>query len=482
MKIKSLLFTVVLATAVFGFTGLVNAQSLTVNQILAQIASLTAQLKALQNQGATPASWCYTFNTDFGIGATTPRGTSFSGDLSALQTALTKEGINTAEGQYTTFNEDVAAAVVQYQQKYGIRASGWVGPKTRKKLNSLYGCGITSPNQPTCSNLYWFDNTSSNNCQTTKQFCGAYMYYGLQTFNTQQDCLNGLNISSTTVVNGVCGSVNGITTSTSPTANLCSLGTASTVSNNSGLGYWQWQCAGGRGGLSANCSAPVFNTNQPIITPANQTVASNQNITFNFSYPANTTTAVINSNCPTGVIGGTCGGDHSVLNNNNYVAVFNNSTSQNQTVTVTYSTISSGVGYNATASVIVLPLSSQPVISYLSPTSASPGTSVTIYGTNLLNANTITLYPNDNHNNGTNINASAADNNGTNEVFVIPQSLASGNYSLAVWAQGSQVSSNEVSLTVTSSGVGYNASQDSLASISNAIANIMQQIKTLSGK
>ena len=46
-----------------------------------------------------------------------------------------------------------------------------------------------------CSNLYWFDNL--NRCsQEPKQFCGAYMYYGLQTFKTKEECLNGWSISS----------------------------------------------------------------------------------------------------------------------------------------------------------------------------------------------------------------------------------------------------------------------------------------------
>ena len=41
----------------------------------------------------------------------------------------------------------------------------------------------------TCSNLYWFD-TANKICQSQRQFCGVYMYQGLQTFNDQQTCLN----------------------------------------------------------------------------------------------------------------------------------------------------------------------------------------------------------------------------------------------------------------------------------------------------
>ena len=53
-------------------------------------------------------------------------------------------------------------------------------------------------------------------------------------------------------VNGTCGSSNGGSLTSAPTANLCSAGTASTVS---GSGPWSWSCAGSNGGTTASCSA-----------------------------------------------------------------------------------------------------------------------------------------------------------------------------------------------------------------------------------
>lgn len=41
-----------------------------------------------------------------------------------------------------------------------------------------------------CKNLYWIDNTNKTCSQ--KEFCGAYMYYGLYTFETKERCLNFL--------------------------------------------------------------------------------------------------------------------------------------------------------------------------------------------------------------------------------------------------------------------------------------------------
>lgn len=52
---------------------------------------------------------------------------------------------------------------------------------------------IPNPNPtPQCSSLYWIDNTNKT-CESPKQFCGTFMYYGLQTFSNQQDCLNVVN-------------------------------------------------------------------------------------------------------------------------------------------------------------------------------------------------------------------------------------------------------------------------------------------------
>lgn len=53
-------------------------------------------------------------------------------------------------------------------------------------------------------------------------------------------------------VSGQCGSRNGTSVSTRPTADLCATGTASSVSGN---GPWSWTCTGTNGGSSATCSA-----------------------------------------------------------------------------------------------------------------------------------------------------------------------------------------------------------------------------------
>lgn len=59
---------------------------------------------------------------------------------------------------------------------------------------------------------------------------------------------------TTTAVNGACGTAAGQTFSSAPTANLCSAGTASPVTN---PGSWTWSCNGNYGGTNASCTATV---------------------------------------------------------------------------------------------------------------------------------------------------------------------------------------------------------------------------------
>ncbi|HOS88114.1 MAG TPA: PKD domain-containing protein, partial [Candidatus Pacearchaeota archaeon] len=58
--------------------------------------------------------------------------------------------------------------------------------------------------------------------------------------------------SCTVPVNGQCGSSDGQSFTSQPTTNLCSQGTASSVS---GSGPWYWTCQGSNGGSTASCSA-----------------------------------------------------------------------------------------------------------------------------------------------------------------------------------------------------------------------------------
>lgn len=64
-----------------------------------------------------------------------------------------------------------------------------------------------------------------------------------------------------TPVDGQCGSANGAVLDVAPTTNLCSAGSASAVS---GSGPWLWSCNGTNGGTTASCSAPASQANGQI--------------------------------------------------------------------------------------------------------------------------------------------------------------------------------------------------------------------------
>ena len=59
----------------------------------------------------------------------------------------------------------------------------------------------------------------------------------------------------TSTTNGICGFANGVATSNAPTTNLCLSGVVSAIS---GSGPWSWTCNGSNGGSNDSCSAPVI--------------------------------------------------------------------------------------------------------------------------------------------------------------------------------------------------------------------------------
>ena len=88
--------------------------------------------------------------------------------------------------------------------------------------------------------------------------------------------------SGSSSVNGACGSSNGATTSAKPTANLCTAGTASTIT---GSGPWSWTCAGSNGGSTASCSDKLA------ATPVNGACGSANGTTVSAKPTANLCTA-----------------------------------------------------------------------------------------------------------------------------------------------------------------------------------------------
>jgi hypothetical protein len=72
-----------------------------------------------------------------------------------------------------------------------------------------------------------------------------------------------VNVSAA-VINGQCGSANGVPTSTAPQNNLCLAGSASSVT---GSGPFNWSCSGLNGGSNASCSAPLYTPGSTVELP-----------------------------------------------------------------------------------------------------------------------------------------------------------------------------------------------------------------------
>ncbi len=102
-----------------------------------------------------PVVFCHNFNQNLKFGDDLDE--NGNGDMKYLKQVLRMEGFtqDLSESRNTLhalFGESTAEAVVSFQKKYGISQTGFVGPITRAKMNSLYGCGNSNSTTITCAN------------------------------------------------------------------------------------------------------------------------------------------------------------------------------------------------------------------------------------------------------------------------------------------------------------------------------------------
>lgn len=129
---------------------------------------------ATSTETSTPVQWCYNFKTNLKI--------KMGGiQVENLQIALEKErfSISKSEKDKKYFGESTASAVSGFQQKYkkeilaplGLQhETGFVGPATRAKLNSLYGCAVVIPVPTPIANI----TTSTSKWEANIGLCGVY--------------------------------------------------------------------------------------------------------------------------------------------------------------------------------------------------------------------------------------------------------------------------------------------------------------------
>ncbi len=109
----------------------VRSSPFTATSQTASALSAVDGLMARNPASQTQASFKYFWDKDLQIGSPYP------GDIKALQTALMKEGVYAGEITGGFYNQTYTA-VKDFQTKYGINATGYVGFITRARLNELY--------------------------------------------------------------------------------------------------------------------------------------------------------------------------------------------------------------------------------------------------------------------------------------------------------------------------------------------------------
>jgi hypothetical protein len=208
----------------------------------------------------------YTFNitgvTDLNGNPMTPATSTFTTGTSYYYTQLTATAASPANGTTTTgipttmsitFATAVDPVLVTSSQIYLRTHNTQTTVPTTLSFSSDYTTVYLTPTTPLAEStiydiVYWPNNW--------------YLYDISGNPNYQYGVESTFTTGTVAAVNGACGSANGSSFSAAPTANLCSAGTASAITN---PGSWTWSCNGQYGGTNASCSATVTGT--PACTP-----------------------------------------------------------------------------------------------------------------------------------------------------------------------------------------------------------------------
>lgn len=179
-------------------------------------------------------------------------------------------------------NGGAAAACIAPRKADGFCGASHGGSFDKMPTTGLCGGGYASavtgdgPWNWTCSGLYGGDAATCSATRVVNAVCGPATLSGHRKAPADQLCSVGqassvvgsgpwswscsgshggsqVACSSPVVIDGSCGSVNGVALPSAPSENLCSKGKPSLVS---GDGPWMWSCLGSDGGESETCTAP----------------------------------------------------------------------------------------------------------------------------------------------------------------------------------------------------------------------------------
>ena len=204
----------------------------------------------------------YTFNvagvTDIGgnvaSGTTTSSfttGSTFDWSNPTATTASPSNGTVTTGVPATvtlTFSEAMNPVLITSSQIYLRTHNTQTTVPTTISISPDYTTVTLTPTTPLAEStiydlVYWPNNW--------------YLYDIAGNYEGQYGVESTFTTGTTAAVNGACGTASGSSFSAAPTANLCSAGTASAITN---PGSWTWSCNGSYGGTNAPCSATVTGT------------------------------------------------------------------------------------------------------------------------------------------------------------------------------------------------------------------------------
>ena len=113
-----------------------------------------------------------------------------------------------------------------------------------------------TPGGKTCTTSFPGRAFSSASCTVTGLTNGTAYTFKVLARNSigSAPSKNSASVTPEAIVNGSCGTANGIASIVNPSGNLCKSGTPTLVE--SGQGSFTWSCAGANGGSTAQCRAP----------------------------------------------------------------------------------------------------------------------------------------------------------------------------------------------------------------------------------
>jgi len=135
--------------------------------------------------------------------------------------------------------------------------SGFVNASSGAGLNGAAVSCASLTRTTSSTGAYSFSipmTRASSFCNLSATKAGYILNYSNVSFGAGSATTGKMLKLQTAVVNGSCGTANGVSSLAKPAAGLCSSGAASSVTNASN--QWNWFCNGVYGGTNATCSAP----------------------------------------------------------------------------------------------------------------------------------------------------------------------------------------------------------------------------------